>query len=203
MSKADSKPLHRKEQIWVCVVAGLFLCDFVVCGWLPSRQRLTSLQQARSEQRRTIDLAAAQGVEVARLKAKLRDTERLVERFDASVPPERMLGNFLQQMGAVMAQCELTNPMVLPGKELESGDLGCIPVQVACTGTLPQLFSFFGQLRTLDRRVRIGQVMVENDAAFTGQLRMQAEVVIFYQSSRFRAETAAPLPLVEEVNRGA
>ena len=65
MNVAGSKPSHRKQQIWVCVIAALFVCDFVVCGYLPSRQRLTSLKRARAEQRRTIDMAAAQDVDRA------------------------------------------------------------------------------------------------------------------------------------------
>ncbi len=203
MSITDSKPSHRRQQIWVCVVAGLFLCDFVVCGWLPSHQRLTSLRQAKAQQRRTIDLAGAQGMEVARLKSKLRDTEQLVERFDAAVPPERMLSGFLQQIAGIMAQCDLTDPAVLPGKELEAKDLGCIPVHVTCTGTLSQLFDFFSRLRTMDRLVRIETVRIQNDAGFRGQLNLEADVAVFYQSARLKTEVVVQPPSTGEGNHGA
>jgi Tfp pilus assembly protein PilO len=203
MSVTNSKSSHRRQQIWVCVIAGLFLCDFVVCGWVPSRQRLTSLQQAKAQQKRTIDLATAQGVEISRLKTKLRDTERLVERFDASVPPERTLGGFLQQIQGVMTQCDLTDPAVLPGRELEAGDLGRIPVRITCTGTLTQLFSFFSRLRTLDRLVRVETVMIQNDVGFTGRLSLEAEVTIFYQSARLRTEAVVRPPSTGEGNHDA
>jgi Tfp pilus assembly protein PilO len=203
MTVNGSKPSHHREQIWVCVVAGLFLCDFVVCGYLPSQQRLTSLQQARAQQRRTIDMAAAQGVELARLKTKLRDTERLAERFDASVPPDQALGGFLQQVTAIMKEYHLTDQAVLPGKEIEAGHLCCIPVHLTCTGTLSQLFGLFDRVRALDRLVRIETVRFENDAGFTGQLSLQAEVVIFYQSARFKTDDATRAQSAEEVNHGA
>ncbi|MEN6578122.1 MAG: type 4a pilus biogenesis protein PilO [Phycisphaerales bacterium] len=203
MTGNGSKPSHRKEQIWVCVVAGLFLCDFVVCGYLPSQQRLTSLQQARAHQQRTIDLGAAQGVELARLKTRLRDMERVVERFDASVPPDRALGGFLQQIAAIMVEYELTDQAVLPGKESVAGDLCCIPVHLTCKGTLTQLFGFFNRLQALDRLVRIEAAMFQNDAGFDGQLNLEADLVIFYQSTRLRTDNTARMQSADEVNHGA
>jgi len=203
MNAGGSKSLHRREQTWVCVVAALFLCDFIVCGYLPSQQRLSSVRQAQAQQQQTINMAAAQGVELARLKTKLRDTERLVERFDASVPPDRALGDFLKRVADVMVTCNLTDPEVLPGKEFSAGDLGCIPVHLTCHGTLSQVFGFFNRLQTLDRLVRIETMMLQNDAEFTGQLKLEADVVIFHQSGRFKSDKTAPAQSADEVSHGA
>ncbi len=203
MSITGSKPSHRRQQIWVCVIAGLFLCDFVLCGYLPLQQRFTSLQQARAQQRRTIDLAAAQGLELAHLKTRLRDTERVVERFDACIPPERALGGYLKQVADIMAERGLTDQVVLPGKEVQTGDLGCIPIHVTCKGTLAQLFGFFSRLQTLDRLARIENVTIENDAGFTGRLRLQVEMAIFYQSMRLGTDDATGAKWAGEANHGA
>ena len=203
MTRNGSKLSHRKEQICVCVVAGLFLCDFIVCGYLPSQQRLTSLRHARADQRRTIDMAAGQATELERLKTRLRDTERVVECFDASVPPAPALGGFLQKMAAIMMEYELTDQEVLPGKEFTTGDLGCIPVHLTCHGTLTQLFGFFDRLGTLDRLVRGETAMFENDAGLTGQLRLEADMVIFFQSARHRTDSAASARTADEVKHGA
>lgn len=203
MNVAGSKPSHRKQQIWVCVIAALFICDFVVCGYLPSQQRLTSLKRARAEQRRTIEMAAAQDVELARLKARLRDAERVVECFDATVPPDRALGGFLQQVSDLMVEYELTDQAVLPGKEFEAGDLCGIPVHLTCKGTLTQLFGFFDRFQGMDRLVRIETASFENDPGFTGRLSLQADVVIFYQSARLRTDGSARTQPTDEVNHGA
>jgi len=194
MNAGGSKSLHRREQTWVCVVAALFLCDFIVCGYLPSQQRLSSVRQAQAQQQQTINMAAAQGVELAR---------RLVERFDASVPPDRALGDFLKRVADVMVTCNLTDPEVLPGKEFSAGDLGCIPVHLTWHGTLSQVFGFFNRLQTLDRLVRIETMMLQNDAEFTGQLKLEADVVIFHQSGRFKSDKTAPAQSADEVSHGA
>lgn len=188
MRTTGSRPSHRRQQIWVCVIAGLFLLDFVLCGYLPSQQRLASLQEARGQQRLTIDMADAQSAEIPRLKSRLRNTERLVERFDSYVPPDRALGAFLQQVAAIMTECNLTDQVILPGKELETGDLGCIPVRMTCKGTLADVFSFFNRLQALDRLMRIEKVTIENDPGFAGKLAVQTEAVIFYQSNPPKAD---------------
>ncbi len=181
MSTIVGRPSHRRQQMWVCIVAGLFLCDFILCGYLPSQQRLTSLQQAQARQGSMISMAAAQAEELPALKAKLRDTERVAERFETHVPVDSALGTFLQRIAAVMTENELTDQAVLPEKETEAGDVGCIPLHITCKGTLMNLFGFFGDLQAMDRLVRIKKIGIENDAAFSGRLTMQTDALIFYQ----------------------
>jgi len=194
---------HRRQQVWVCVIAGLFLCDFVLCAYLPAQQRLASLKDARMEQRRTIDMAAGQNGELPGLKARLRDTLRLVEQFETAVPSDKALGVFLQRVTMLMAEEKLTEQVVLPGKELEAGELGCIPIQMSCQGTLTNLFNFFRELQALNRLVRIETVKIENDAAFGGQLTLQAEAFIFYQLKPVRAQDAARAESAGGANHGA
>ncbi|MEN6337704.1 MAG: type 4a pilus biogenesis protein PilO [Phycisphaerales bacterium] len=181
---------HRKQQVWVCVIAGLFLCDFILCAYLPAQQRLASLKNAKAEQRRTIDMAAGQGDELPGLKAKLRDTQRLIDQFEAAVPSDNALGAFLQRVTTLMTEKGLTEQVVLPGKEVVSGELGCIPIRMSCQGTLANLFGFFRELQTLDRLVRIETVKIENDAAYSGRLTLQTEAFIFYQSKSAQTQDA-------------
>ncbi|HSW00154.1 MAG TPA: type 4a pilus biogenesis protein PilO [Sedimentisphaerales bacterium] len=190
MNMTCFRPSRRRPQVWVCVIAGLFVCDFIVCAYLPSQQRLASLKQAKIEQSRTIGLARQQGEELAGLKAKLRDTQRLVEQFEASVPSDNALGAFLQQVATLMSNQRLTDQVVLPGQETQAGDVGCIPIRMSCQGTLENLFGFFSGLQAMDRLVRIETVKIENDPGFSGQLTMQSDAYIFYQLKPARTENA-------------
>lgn len=190
--------------MWVYIIAGLFVCDFVLCGYLPARQRLTSLQRTRTQQRRTIEMAAAQSVELSGLEHRLRDMERAVDEFDRRVPAERALGTFLQQIAGIMEGCRLVEQEVLPGKEFKSGALHCVPVQVACKGTLTSLFDFFTKLQSLDLLVRIEKVAMENDVDLTGQVRLRVEAVIFEQSAKQgKTEGSAEAKSGGEVIHGA
>lgn len=197
------RPSHRRQQIWVCIIAGLFLCDFILCGYLPSQQRLTSLEQKRAQQQSMIDMAAAQGTELPGLRIRLRDTERAIEQFEASVPPDNALGAFLQQIAALASEYSLTDQVVLPGKEQENGGLGCIPIHMTCQGGLTSLFGFFNRLQTLDRLVRIEKVTLNNDPAFTGKLTMQMDAFIFYQSNPTKTQETAKTDSVGGAGNGA
>jgi Tfp pilus assembly protein PilO len=186
MNATGSRLSHRKQQMWVYVIAGLFVCDFVLCGYIPSHHRLASLQRARAQQRQTIRMAAAQSAELPGLERRLRGMEKAVEGFDLRVPADRALGTFLQQIAAIMTDCRLTEQVVLPGKEVKTGDLDCVPIHVACRGTLTDIFGFFTKLQNLERLVRIEKVAMENDSDLTGQISTQVEVVIFEQSAQHR-----------------
>ncbi len=203
MSVRSSKLSHRKQQMWVYVITGLFVCDFILCGYLPSQQRLRTLQRGQAQQRKVIEMAAAQSVELAGLERRLRGMEKRIEGFDQRVPADRTLGTFLQQIAGIMSDCHLVQQVVLPGKEWKTEDLTCIPIHVACNGTLTSLFSFFAKLQSLDRLVRIEKVTLENDADLTGQLGVQLETVIFEQSAKPRTnEGPAEAKAAGGVNHG-
>jgi Tfp pilus assembly protein PilO len=204
MNATGSKLSHRKQQMWVYVITGLFVCDFVLCGYIPSRQRLTSLQRARAQQQQTIQMAAAQSAELSGLERRLRDMEKAVERFDLRVPVDRALGTFLQQIAGIMTDYHLVDQVVLQGKELKTNDLNCVPIRMACKGTLTGVFGFFTRLQSLDRLVRIDKVAIENDTDLTGQISMQVEAVIFEQSAKHRkTEGPAEAKSAGDVNHGA
>jgi Tfp pilus assembly protein PilO len=203
MNAACVRPSHRKQQLWVCVIAGLFLGDFILCGYMPSRERLTSLREARAQQQRTIEMAAAQNVELAGLKTRLHSTEKLVERFDAYMPPDEALGEFLRQITTIMESNRLSDPVVIPGKKAEVGELGCIPVLMTCKGALTDLFELFNRLQTMGRLVRIEKVTMENDAGFGGQLAIRIQAAIFYQSKLLKAAGAGNAGSMGEANNGS
>ena len=88
MNAIGSRLSHRKQQMWVYVIAGLFVCDFVLCGYLPSHQRLAALQRTRAQQKQTIQMAATQSAELPGLERRLRGMEKAVTGFDLRVPAE-------------------------------------------------------------------------------------------------------------------
>ena len=194
----------RRQQRWVYIIAALFVCDFVACGYLPTRQRLTALERAGAEQRRIIAMAAAQSAELPGLEQRLRDMKKAVEGFDLRVPADRALGTFLQQMAGIMTDCRLAEQVVLPGKEVKTNDLNCVPIHIACKGTLADFFRFFTKLQSLDRLVRIEKMAMDNDTDLTGQISMQVEAVVFEQAVKHhKTSGAAGSPAAGGGNHGA
>ncbi len=204
MNTTGPKLSLSKQQIWVCVVAGLFVSDFIWCGYLPAQDRLKSLKQAWARQQRIIMMGAAQGAELPVLTRRLRDTENIVALYDVRVPPEGTLGTFLQRMAGIMTGRRLTNQEVVPGKAWETDGLTCIPVQVTCAGTLADVFSFFNDLQALNRLVRVEKVALINDSGLTGRIHMRMEGVVFHQTSKqSKASDSAHAKLAGGTDHGA
>jgi Tfp pilus assembly protein PilO len=181
MSAARSRQWPGRPQTWVFVIACLFVCDFILCGYVPAQKRLRSLEQARARQLQTIQLAAAQSAELRGLRHRLRDTRQTADRYDTCVPPERAVGTFLQQIAAIMTKHHLTDHMVVPAEELPGDAQNCIPMQVTCKGSLGDIYGFFRDLQSLERLVRIEKVTLQNNNELTGLVTLQMNAAIFYQ----------------------
>ena len=184
MKRGRSRGLSGRPQMWVYIIACLFVLDFVLCGYVPATRRLKALQEAQARQVQMVQVAAAQGAELPSLRTRLREVRRSAERYDASVPRKRALGGFLQQIAAIMTRHNLTDHEVAPRQEIDGPSQNCIPLDVTCRGTLADLFGFFGDLQSLTRLVRVERVLLENSSDFTGQIVMQMDVAVFYQDAR-------------------
>lgn len=181
MSDVTPKRSGCKQQAWLYAVAALFCADFVIYGYMPSHRRLQSLQATGMQQRRMIETAAAQGKELPALRTRLKNVEQIVEHYDAYVPQEVSLGAFLQDIARIMTEHHLTDQVVVPGREMESDAVRCIPVHVNCKGSLRDVFGFFHDFQAMSRLVRMEKVMLQNDHEFMGRVGMDADAVIFYR----------------------
>jgi len=173
-----------REQIVICVVAGLFAADFVLFGCLPLQKRLKNIAKARAAQRLVIAKASTQARQLPVLKKQLDELKRAVGDYKAKVPDQRGLGVFLHRIANLMKEHNIREQVVRPGEELEAEGLRYIPVSVQGRGKLKEIFQFFSSLQALDRLVRIKQVSLENDEHFNGEVSMRTEMFICY-----RAET--------------
>jgi Tfp pilus assembly protein PilO len=179
----------RKEQAWLYVVAVLFCADFVFYGYAPSHKRLRSLQEMQTQQKRLIEAAAAQDKELPALRTRLKDVEEIVEHYDIYVPQDVSLGAFLQDIARIMTEHHLADQVVVPGKDVESDAVRCIPVHVTCTGSLRDIFGFFHDFQAMDRLVRIEKVALQNDREYTGRVGMEVDAVVFYRAQAGRDVT--------------
>jgi Tfp pilus assembly protein PilO len=184
MMKTRSSMGLRKQQLWVLGIGLVFAADFALCGYLPSRSRLAVLQGKKTSYEQTIQAGRAKGAQLQACRKRLSDTDEIVRHYDAYVPTDGALGTFLRQASELMTKHQLADQVVVAGKEIPAGDLTCIPVHVTGSGGLNEIFSFFQDMKSMDRLVRIDRTTMKNDAAFSGRIAMEAEVFIYYRSGK-------------------
>lgn len=204
MSESRSRSLLRRQQLWVVAVGGLFLADFVLYGYLPSRERLQSVTEVKSRQMQMIRTAESQSEVLGALKARLEEIHHRVGNAQGHIPNESALGLFLGQIAHIMTEHDLSDQDVVFGRESVSNDLVCIPVHMKCSGTLTGMFGLFTDLQNLGRLVRIERTTLANDREFGGTVVMEMDAVIFYRAQKTQeAKTSTSAKLWDVVNDDA
>lgn len=173
---------REKQQIVICVAAGVMVGGFVLFRYLPLRKRIKGVEQTRAAQMLVISKASAESAQLPALKEQLLKLEKVFGNYEANIPAQRDLGVFLQRIAGLMSKHNLGDQLVQPGKEIEAEGLHCIPITMRCKGRLKQIFEFFSSLQVLDRVVRIEQVKLENDSDFSGEVSMETEMIVYYRS---------------------
>jgi len=173
---------RERQQIVICVVAGAMVCGFVLFRYLPLRQRMKGLEQARAARTLAIARASAQSNQLPALTEQLLKLQRAVGNYERQVPGHRDLGVFLQRIANLMNEHNLKEQQVQPGKQIQADVLNCIPINIQCKGRLARIFEFYKSLQGLDRLVRIEQVRLVNDSDFSGEVSMQMKASIYYSS---------------------
>jgi Tfp pilus assembly protein PilO len=181
MMKIRSNPWLQKQQLGVLLIGVLFVADFVLCGYWPSRRQLATLREKRGSYEQAIQMARLKGAQLQTFRKRLTETGATAVHYGASVPSESSLGVFLSQVSELMTRQRMTNPVVVPGKETQAGDLVCIPVRITGTGSLTEIFEFFKGLQALSRLVRIDDTTLKNDNGYAGTVTMEADVAIYYR----------------------
>jgi Tfp pilus assembly protein PilO len=175
---------RERQQIAICATAAAMICGFVLFRYLPLQRRMNSLRQARAEQMLVISKALTANQQMPAVREQLQHMRIASEKYERQIPAQRELGEFMQNVAKLMNDLDLKGQMIQPGKEIHTGELKCIPVNMQCKGKLSQIFEFYRCLQKLDRLVRIERVKLVNDSGFGGEITMQTDVVIYY-----RAET--------------
>jgi len=162
-------------------VAVAIVSGFVLFRYVPLQKRSKALEQKQAAQRLVIVKASAQSQQLPRLSEQLLELQRATGNYEQQVPGQRELGVFLHRIANLMNKHNLKEQLIQPGKEMQTDELSCIPVNMQCKGKLAQVYEFYRRLQGLDRLVRIEQVKLVNESGFSGEVKMQTKASIYYR----------------------
>ncbi|MHC4104677.1 MAG: type IV pilus inner membrane component PilO [Planctomycetota bacterium] len=172
---------QERKQIAIFVAAGVMVAAFVLFRYLPLQKRIRAVEQTKIAQTLVITKASMERAQMSAIKEQLLKLKRTVGNYKAIIPVKNDFGVFLQQITDLMSKHNLREQIIAPGEEVAVKGLNCIPVDMQCKGRLAQVFEFYKRMQRLDRLIRIEQVKLANDSDFSGEVSMQAKVVIYYR----------------------
>jgi Tfp pilus assembly protein PilO len=173
-----------KQQIAICAAAAAMICGFALFRYLPLQRRMKSVRQTYAAQMLAVSKASAESRQIPIIREQLLQLQTAVGNYERQIPAQRELGEFLQIIANLMNEHNLREQLIQPGKEINTGELNCIPVNMQCKGKLSQIFDFYRRMQGLDRLLRIEHVKLTNDGDFSGEVTMQTEAVIYYSPRR-------------------
>jgi Tfp pilus assembly protein PilO len=173
---------RERQQTVIFVLGGVIVGGFILLRYLPLQKRIRAVEQSLASQRLVIAKASAESQQTAMVKEQLLQLQKAVENYEANIPAQRALGEFLHRIANLMNEHNLQEQLVQPGSETKADELNCIPISMRCKGSLKQIFEFFKSLEKLDRLVRIEEVKLLNDRDFSGEVSMETKAVIYYRA---------------------
>ena len=173
---------RERQQLTICVVAGVIVCVFVLFGYLPLRKRIKAVNQAKTTQTLTIAKGAADSRQMPLLKEQLLKLQNELGNYQANIPEKNTFGGFLGSVTDLMNKNNLKEQEITPGEEVKADQFNCIPVSIRCKGELAQIFKLYRQFQRLDRLIRIEQVKLSNDSGYKGQVSMETRAIIYYRA---------------------
>jgi len=173
---------RERQQLTICVVAGVIVCVFVLFWYLPLCKRMKAVNQAKTAQTLAIAKGAADSRQLPLLKEQLLKLQNKLGNYQVNIPETNTFGGFLGSVTDLMNENNLKEQEVTPGEEVKAGQFNCIPVSISCKGELAQIFNLYRQFQALDRLVRIEQVKLSNDSGYKGHVSMETKAIIYYRA---------------------
>ncbi len=172
---------RERQQIIIFALAGLIVGGFVFLLYLPLRKDIKTVEREKAAQMFAVAKLSAETRQMPALKEQLMKLQQEIGNCQGNIPSQRDMGEFLRKMADLMNENHLKEQVITPGREIEAGNLMCIPVDMQCKGKLDQIFEFYKRLQILNRLIRIERVELTNDSDFNGQVSMQTKAIIYYQ----------------------
>ncbi len=173
---------RERQQITICVVAGVVVCVFMLFWYLPLRKKIKAIRQTKAAQSVVIAKGAADSRKLPLMNEQLLELQARLANYEANIPEQNTFGGFLGRIADLMNENNLTEQEITPGEEIKADKFNCIPVTMRCKGKLTQIFKLYRQLQRLDRLVRIELVKLSNDSDFSGQVSMETKAFIYYRA---------------------
>jgi Tfp pilus assembly protein PilO len=171
--------IKEKKQIIVIALGAVMLGGFFLLRFLPLRNELSELKDLKEKQRLVIEKAQLQSKHFSALKEKKKQLENQVGDYDEKIPQEKRLGEFLQKIAALMDKYNLKDQVIEPAEQTNKDNLGCILINMKCTGQLEDFYRFFDSLQNMNRKVRIQDVQLKNDNNYQGNVNMNTKAVVY------------------------
>ncbi len=186
--------MRRYSEVIPLVLVGVAAIAFVTLAILPARRRLGT---AQAETARLQSEITAEGARLAALDSIHREVVMLRRRtgeFDRRVPIGPGLGEFLNDLAAVVERSGLQNHIFQPRpshpaeperlpRNIDPATVGVHvqPIMVQCEGHFDALFHALAAIENFARLTEFDNIKIASDPRRPGWLKIEMQMNIFFR----------------------
>lgn len=171
----------KKQKVLILAVSAVLIGLFTVGRFLPLRNKAAAARREQMARKSVVGKAQVEQNKMVKLQCQFDEFTGEFIDYEKTIPGDTRLGVFIGRIAGLMNEHKLSQQQITPSKEIEAGELTCIPVSMKCTGQLGQIRSFCKALNELDRAVRVEKFRLTNDNEFNGEVKMETNAVIYYR----------------------
>jgi Tfp pilus assembly protein PilO len=173
----------EKKQMQIIGIAAVIIVGFGVLRFYPLARRMAEIRRIRRQQIAAVAQVRQYTMGIPALRRQADDLRVKLADYDLRIPPDRRFADLWHRMAEAMNRHNLQEQVVQPGGETTSQIVGCIPITIQCSGTLEHIFEFLKSLSDFERLIRIEELQLQNDADYSGRIKLNATAKVYYQTA--------------------
>lgn len=170
-----------KQQTVLLAAALLLAAGFGAFRYMPLLRQRQAMDVLMEQNNQTLEQIHIQTTRLPELIEELEEKRIQAAAFDTQIPADKSFAQLWGRFAELMNQCRLTDQLVQPGSPRESDQIGSIPLTIACSGSMQDLYAFFTAIEQWDRLIRLEEVELINDSGFNGRVKLNAKAELYYQ----------------------
>ena len=173
----------EKKQVQIIGITAVIILCFGVLRFYPLGRRLANIRRTRGQQIAAVAQVRQYTMDIPALRRQADDLRVKLADYDLRIPSDRRFADLWHRIAEAMNRQNLQDQVVQPGRETTSQIVGCIPITIQCSGTLEQIFEFLKSLSDFERLIRIEELQLQNDADYSGRIKLDATARVYYQAA--------------------
>ena len=173
----------EKKQIQIIGIAAVIILGFGILRFYPFAGRMANIRRTRCQQNAAMAQVRQYTMGIPALRRQADDLRVKLADYDLRIPPDRRFADLWHQVAEAMNRHNLQEQVVQPGGETTGQIVGCIPIKIQCSGTFEQIFEFLKSLADFERLIRIEELQLQNDAEYSGRIKLNAAAKVYYQAA--------------------
>jgi Tfp pilus assembly protein PilO len=173
--------MAREGMITGGIVLGATLAGFLF-GYLPSARALGRIAEETLMVKASLEADGRTASVVPELLRQVEVMKGKHKDFDRRLPRRQELGGFLREISENLAQEDLTNQTIEPGKPLQEDLFFTLPIVMKFRGSYLSLARFLERIDRFERLTRVGRLAILPGGE-SGGLDITVQMNIYFTES--------------------